>query len=289
MLTANYQPKKSLGQYFLFDEKVLNKIVDATEVSRRDVVLEIGPGTGSLTQKLLIRARKVIAVEIDQNLVQKLKSRFRDYRNLEVIKQDIIEFADHELESKDYKKDYKLVGNIPYYISGKILRKFTSQIKNRPALIVLLVQKEVGERVCARPGKMSILSVAVQVFGQPEIIKYVPREKFEPPPEVDSAILKITMFERSLLAQKLGWFGRRGRPVISPEEMDKQEEEFFRLVKTGFSARRKQLHNNLQSGYHFAQEEVATWLSHAEIKPRVRAQELRVYDWIKLLEMKPNF
>jgi len=232
--------KPKLGQHFLFDEKTLNKIVDAAEVCRKDVVLEIGPGTGSLTQKLLMRARKVIAVEIDQNLVQKLRSKFRDYRDLKVIKQDIIEFANHELEFKDYK----VVGNIPYYISGKILRKFTSQTKNRPSFMVLLVQKEVGERICAKSGKMSVLSVAIQVFGKPEIVCHVPRDKFDPQPEVDSVVLRIKYFKRSLLARNLGWFGRRGRPTISPLEMDEQEEEFFRLVKIGFSARRKQLHNN---------------------------------------------
>jgi len=280
MLTNfSYQSKKSLGQHFLFDEKVLNKVVDAARICRKDVVLEIGPGTGSLTQKLLMRARKVIAVEIDPNLVRKLKTKFRQYRNLEIIQANILSY-------KLQGTGYKLVGNIPYYISGKILRKFTSQIKSKPSFIVLLVQKEVGERVCASPGKMSTLSVAVQVFGQPEIIEYVPREKFEPPPEVDSAILKITMFKRSLLARQLGWFGRRGRPMISPQEMDNQEEEFFRLVKIGFSARRKQLHNNLQSSYHLTQKEAGDWLSRVEINPKIRAQELKVEDWIRLLKTK---
>lgn len=272
--------RPKLAQHFLFDEKILNKIVDAAEVCRRDVVLEIGAGTGSLTQKLLLRARKVIAVELDQRLAAELKRKFKVYRNLEIIQNDIL-----QIPNSRFPIPFKVVGNIPYYISGKILRKFTEN-KNRPKLLVLLVQKEVAERICAQAGKMSILAVAIQTFGQPEIVDYVPRQKFSPPPEVDSAILKIKIFPRSQLAKHLEWFGRRGKPRLSPAEMEEQEQEFFRLVKIGFAARRKQIHHNLSNGYHLTKEKVEKWLQMAGIKKTARAQELEVSDWIRLLEKK---
>lgn len=279
MLAYRKQFKPPLGQHFLYDEKILNKIVDAAEVCRRDVVLEIGAGTGSLTQKLLLRARKVIAVELDKGLVAELKRKFKVYRNLEVIQKDILKIAHYPLRITDYK----VVGNIPYYITGKIIRKFL-QNKNRPQTMVLLVQKEVAERICAQAGKMSILAVAVQTFGQPEIVDYVGREKFSPPPEVDSAILRIKMFPRSQLAKHLEWFGRRGKPRLSPAEMEEQEQAFFRLIKIGFSSRRKQIHNNLKNGYHLTQEEVEKWLQMAGIKKTARAQELGIGDWIRLVQ-----
>lgn len=272
--------KPPLGQHFLFDEKILNKIVDAAEVSRRDVVLEIGAGTGSLTQKLLMRARKVIAVELDKRLAQPLREKFGAYRNIEIIQKNILQIPNSRFEIP-----FKVVGNIPYYISGKILRKFTEN-KNRPELLVLLLQKEVVERVCACLGKMSILAVAVQTFGKPEIVDYVPKEKFEPPPEVDSAILRIRMYKYSKLEKAFGDFDYKGRLETEDKEIEKIQEDFFCLVKVGFSAPRKQIHNNLQNGYHLSQKEVDDWLSRAKIQKKVRAQELGVGDWISLLENK---
>ncbi len=280
--------KPLLGQHFLDDERVLNKIVDAAQVRRSDVVVEIGPGTGNLTQKLAMRARKVIAVELDQKLAAALKSKLRHCRNLEMINDDILQFFEIASEHENIGKllrDYKVIGNIPYYISGKILRLFTEN-KKRPKMVVLTVQKEVAERVCAKPGKMSILAVAVQTFGKPEIVDYIGREKFSPPPEVDSAILKITMREHSCLAQGLGWYGRRGRLTVTAQEMDERETEYFRLVKIGFCAPRKQMHNNLRNGYRLEQKEVDAWLQRAEIKKTARAQELGVEDWVCLLEEK---
>lgn len=280
--------KPPLGQHFLFDEKYLNKIVDIAQVSRSDVIVEIGPGKGSLTQKLAMRARKVIAFEFDRVLAIKVKGKLKHCRNLEVINADILRFFEIVQKSPRLKKileDYKVIGNIPYYITGKILRLFT-QNKKRPKMIALLVQKEVGERVCAKPGKMSILSVAVQTFGQPRIVGYVPREVFSPPPDVDSAILRIDIYKRSKLANELGWFGKRGHLKITAQEMDEQEEAYFRLIKIGFSAPRKQIHNNLCNGFHLSPKEVDAWLSHAEIKKTSRPQELGVEDWISLFEKK---
>lgn len=271
--------KPRLGQHFLFDERILNKIVDAAEVGRKDVVLEIGAGQGSLTQKLAMRARRVIAVEIDPTLVRKLKKKFRDYRNLEILKKDILKITSYELPVTSYK----VIGNIPYYISGKILRKFT-QNKNRPQVMVLLVQKEVAERVCARPGKMSILAVAVQTFGKPEIIDYVPREKFKPSPEVDSAILRIKMYRYSKLEETFGEFDYRGRLKTSEDQMAGIQKDFFHLVKVGFSSPRKQIHNNLKAGYNLSQKEVEAWLERGEVRKEARAQELGVEDWIELFK-----
>lgn len=283
---TNFKPR--LGQHFLFDEKILNKIVDAGQVSRSDVLIEIGPGTGNLTQKLAMRARKVIAVELDRHLACELKNRLRHFRNLEIINDDILKFFKISSERERIGKllgDYKVIGNIPYYISGKILRLFTEN-KKRPKIMVLTVQKEVAERICAKPGKMSILAVAVQTFGQPQIVDLVSRDKFSPPPEVDSAILKIEMLKHSRLAQALGWYGRRGRPTVTAQEMVEQETDYFRLVKIGFSARRKQIHNNLRNGYHLEPTEAEAWLARAEIKREARPQELGVADWVRLLENK---
>lgn len=271
-----------LGQHFLDDETILNKIVDAGEVKSSDVVVEIGPGEGSLTQKLAFRARKVIAVELDHSLVSKLIRKFAMFKSFEIIEGDILKFSVFNFR---YANEYKVIGNIPFYITGKILRKFTAN-KKRPKLMVLLVQKEVAERVCARPGKMSILSVAVQTFGAPEIIAYVSRDKFSPPPEVDSAILRIRMYPRSALARELGWYNRRGYLRVSAEEMDRLEAEYFCLIKIGFVSPRKQIHNNLKNGYELTDQAVNSWLKAAAIPRTARAQELSVEEWIKLLDSK---
>lgn len=272
--------KPRLGQHFLLDETTLNKIVDAAEVARSDVVLEIGPGKGSLTGKLAMRCRKVIAVELDRQLVQLLRVKLKHFRNLTVIQDDILAFSAHGL----HIAGYKVVGNIPYYISGKILRAFTEN-KNRPKMAVFLVQKEVAERVCSCPGKMSILAVAVQIFGEPEIIAYVPREKFTPAPAVDSAILRIRMKPYSAIEQAFGKFDYKGRLKTSTEEINKINQDFFHLVKIGFASPRKQIHNNLRNGFHLDQVETGMWLKAAGIKRAARPQELSVEEWIRLLEV----
>ncbi len=272
--------KPKLGQHFLYDETTLNKIVDAAEARRSDVILEIGPGTGSLTQKLAIRCRRVIAVELDRALCFSLQKKMQPFRSAQVLRADILKFSIFNFK---YADDYKVVGNIPYYITGKIIRKFTAN-KKRPKLMVLTVQKEVAERVCCSPPKMNILAVSVQVFGAPEIAAYVDRGKFDPPPNVDSAILRIRMFKKSLLAKELGWFDRRGAPKVSPAEMDETEENFFRILKIGFSSPRKQIHNNLKNGLGLEQGEVNAWLKAAGVKRMARAQELGAEDWIRLLE-----
>jgi len=272
--------KPRLGQHFLFDEITLNKIVDAAEARRSDVILEIGPGTGSLTQKLAIRCRKVIAVELDRALCFSLQKKMVPFQNVKILRSDILKFSVFNFK---YGDDYKVVGNIPYYITGKIIRKFTAN-KKRPKMMVLTVQKEVAERVCSRPGKMNILAVSVQIFGAPEIAAYVDREKFDPPPKVDSAILRIRMFKKSILSRELGWFDRRGKPKISPAEMDEAEENFFHLLKIGFSSPRKQIHNNLKNGFILSAGEADDWLKAAGIKKTARAQELGVEDWIELVK-----
>ncbi|MDD5626734.1 MAG: 16S rRNA (adenine(1518)-N(6)/adenine(1519)-N(6))-dimethyltransferase RsmA [Patescibacteria group bacterium] len=276
--------KPKLGQHFLFDETILNKIVDAGEVRRSDVILEIGPGKGDLTQKLAMRARKVVAVELDRDLARELERKFKPFRAVVIVPDDIIKFSIFNFK---FAKDYKVIGNIPFYITGKILRKFTAS-KKRPKMMVLLVQKEVAKRVCARPGKMSVLTVAVQTFGSPEIVDYVSRDKFSPPPEVDSAILRIRMYPHSELARELHWYNRRGFLRVTAEEMDNKEAEFFRLIKIGFASPRKQIHNNLKNGYLLTDEEVTSWLKAAGVKRTARAQELGVVDWINLLKSKKS-
>lgn len=293
----NIKPKKSLGQNFLQDEKVLKKIIETAELSKEDNVLEIGSGRGALTRCLIQSGARVIAVEKDENLANELgvklqitndksqinfkfqisnlphrqtgfqtisnESNYNFQNNSGVISGDILEInLPLLLEENDFLP-YKLVANIPYYITGKIVRLFF-ETKYRPKLIVLLVQKEVAQRICAEPGAMSILSVSVQCFGTPQFVAQVSRESFDPVPKVDSAILKIVPREHSFFASK------------------NEEEKFFRFVKIGFASRRKTLANNLSTGLKIEKSKIEDFLQKQGFSRAVRAQELAVEDWLNL-------
>lgn len=250
---AGIQPRHDLGQNFLVDADSLNLIIQAAGLSAEDTVLEIGPGLGSLTVKLAEKVKKVIAVESDPKLAQ-LLGRYAS-SNTEIIQSDILQFDFRQLP-----KNYKVVSNIPYYLTSKIIRLLVEN-PNPPQTIVLLIQKEVAQRVCALPGDLSVLGLSVQYYGQPEIIGYVEREKFWPSPEVNSAILKISV----------------SGPVF---EADPQK--LFRLVKAGFGEKRKMLKNSLAGGLNASDELISTMLSDAGISPDRRAQELSLKDWEKL-------
>lgn len=266
--------KKSLGQNFLRDENILKKIVQSAEVDKSDKVLEIGPGDGALTVELLRQAGQIIAVEKDQRLqapgspLLKLQQQFLDKNKeeskLKLYFQDILEINLPEiLQTNNFMNNgYKVVANIPYYITGKIIR-LLFQLKDRPTLIVLLTQKEVAERICATTGKNSIISLAVQYYAQPEITTIVPKEAFEPIPKVDSAILKMVLKKE--------------------EDIDKQEEkDFFRLIKIGFSSPRKKLLNNLSAGLQVDKEAIEKIFQQMNIKLNIRAEELSLAEWKKL-------
>lgn len=249
-------PKKELGQHWLKDRGILAAIADDADLHEDDVVLEIGPGLGTLTSELLRRAGKVIAVEFDPDLARKLPGQFPG-KNLEVIHTDILQFDLDTLPA-----GYKVVANVPYYITSKIVEKLMTA-RNRPSVTVLLVQKEVAERIAAGPGDMSILALSAQVYATATLGVFVPREYFTPPPKVDSAVVVLHA---------------RPEPLIAPED----ERAFFRVVKAGFIAKRKKLRSSIAAGLALSKPDAEALLRHAGIDPDLRAEDLSIDDWLRL-------
>lgn len=245
--------KKSLGQHWLTDFSMLSAMCDAAHVQDGDTVLEIGPGLGTLTELLCERADTVVAVEFDEALAEELPRRVPE-SNLRVVRQDILRFDLTSLPA-----DYKLVANIPYYLTSNLIR-VVSESANRPTHAVLLVQKEVAERVCAAPGAMSLLSVTAQYYWKASLGTLVPAEYFTPPPKVDSQILIL----------------ERRDELLFPDVDVKQ---FFRLVKAGFSNRRKTLLNSLSGGLHLDKPATKQLLELAKVSPTARPQELSLEQW----------
>lgn len=245
--------KKSLGQHWLKDEAALDAMIRAAEVGPQDTVLEIGPGPGALTAKLTQTAGQVIAVEFDEALANALPKRV-PANNLHVVRQDILHF-----DLTNLPPGYKVAANIPYYLTSNLLRVLCES-PNPPAMAALLVQKEVAERVCAQPGSMSLLSVSVQFYCQAKLGEVVPAELFTPPPKVDSQILKLT---------------RRQTPLFPGADT----KTYFRIVKAGFSQRRKTLLNSLGAGLHLGRDEIQALLEKADVSPAARAQTLSLQDW----------
>nr|MBC7244499.1 ribosomal RNA small subunit methyltransferase A [Chloroflexota bacterium] len=259
------QPHKRLGQNFLVDRRVLRRILAAAEVGPHDTVLEIGAGLGTLTEALAERARRVVAVEIDEELVTILQERLASLANIEIIPADILTVDIAYLVQGAHTEDipsYKVVANIPYYITSAVMRHLLEADK-KPQLIVLMLQKEVAQRITAQPGQMSLLAVSVQFYGQPRLIAHVPAKAFYPIPKVDSAIVRIDPHEQQLLATN----------EIGP---------FFDVVRAGFAQRRKQLRNALAHGLDLSVERVAQAMEEAGIEEQRRAQTLSVNEWISL-------
>jgi len=287
------KPKKSLGQNFLKDKAVLNKIIKAASLKVDDFVVEVGPGQGVLTEELVKNVEKVLAIEVDRGLASKLKEKFRNSINLEVINEDILRVnlpeiikSNWELVNSNLEKEktpnyqlpitnYKVIANIPYYITSPIIQLFL-ETKYPPVEMILMVQKEVAERICAGPGEMSILAVAVQYYAEAELLFNVPRSAFWPIPEVDSAVIKITYLPSPALST--------GRP-LPKGEVERERKKFFRIVRAGFSARRKKLVNNLSSSLQVDKNVVEETLKKVELDPKIRAQELSVEDWKKLAQL----
>lgn len=257
------KPSKRLGQNFLVDKRVLEKIIEVASPSSKDLILEVGPGLGMLTVELARRVKKVIAVEKDKVLSQTLKDilRFKGINNVEVMNKDILKISD-----KILNYDYKIVANLPYYITSPFIRKFL-EAEHKPKLMVLMVQKEVAQRICAKPPKMSLLAVAVQFYAKPEIVSYVSKKSFFPQPKVDSAILRIAPRKNAdSYAEKRG---------ISPEQ-------FFKIVKAGFSSRRKFLINNLSRELKIKNYKLKIVFDQIGLGQKLRAENLSIEDWIKL-------
>jgi 16S rRNA (adenine1518-N6/adenine1519-N6)-dimethyltransferase len=252
-----YRAKKSLGQNFLKSTKALSDIVIAGAISLDDIILEIGPGKGALTEKLLEKAGKVVAIEKDPELISLLSEKFAKEignKKLEIIEHDILDF--------NFKAEkYKIIANIPYYITGAIIRKFLES-DNQPERMVLLVQKEVAKRIVAQDKKESILSISVKAYGKPVYVDTVKKRYFSPEPKVDSAILLIENISKRLFS-----------------ENNISEKNFFELIKSGFAHKRKVLSSNLKS---LLGGRTPKCLETCEIKEKVRAEDLELKDWICL-------
>lgn len=252
---AGLKPNKLMGQHFLIDRPVLERIVKTADLKSDDTVLEIGPGLGVLTDELVRRVKKVIVIEKDPNFTRILKS--KNHTNLEVIDGDFL--------TADLSKlvDYKVVANLPYYITSAAFKKLL-QTDNRSITITVLVQKEIAERITAQPGQMSVLAVSVQYYSQPKLVEIVPAASFWPPPKVDSAILKIDVFDQ---------------PVFAADD-----KKLFRLIKAGFGEKRKMLKNALAGGLAIDTTKASQLLAAAKISPTARAQELSLNDWQRLYD-----
>jgi len=254
-------PDKHLGQNFLVDHFFLNQIVAIAQIETDDVVLEIGPGVGNLTRLLANQARYVIAVEIDEGLIPPLKEVLARYENVQIIQGDILRCDIPKLLPD--VTNYLVVANIPYYITSPLIRQIL-ETKIPPKRMVITVQQEVAERICAQPGDMSLLALSVQIYGDPAIITHIPSTAFYPNPKVDSAVIRIDPYPH---------------PIISPQELP----VFFRLAKAGFSQKRKKLRNSLSGGMRWKVKEVDQLLVEANIDPQRRAESLSISEWKRLV------
>lgn len=255
------RPHKGLGQNFLQDPIVLEKIAAAAEIRPTDVVLEIGPGLGSLTRHLAAAAREVVAVELDQHLLPPLKAVLAPYPNVRLVHGDILELSPDELIQE---QDYVVAANIPYYITSAVIRHLLES-RHKPRRVVLTIQKEVAQRICETPGDMSLMALSVQVYGKPRVAAQVPARAFHPAPSVDSAILVIDIYPA---------------PLVPNEYL----EAFFKLIRAGFSQKRKTLRNSLSSGLSISPAAAAELLNSAGIDPQRRAETLSIQEWQQLAE-----
>ena len=261
-LLRNYglRPNKRLGQNFLQDESALQKIAAIAGIQRQDTVLEIGPGLGGLTRHLALAARQVVAVELDESLFPALRAVLTPYANVRLIHADILKLRPADLVAAP---DYLVVANIPYYITSALLRHLLVQSPEgaqspRPHRLVLTVQEEVAERICAGPGKMSLLALSVQVYGQPEVAACIPARAFYPAPTVNSAVVSINIYPEPIISY----------PLLEP---------FFRLAKAGFGQKRKKIHNALSAI--MPREKAEQILLAAGIDPQRRAETLSLIEW----------
>jgi 16S rRNA (adenine1518-N6/adenine1519-N6)-dimethyltransferase len=254
---AGIKASKGLGQHFLISRESLMAVMAAGELTPEDTVLEIGPGLGVMTLPLTRQVKQVIAVEADARLAALLE---RDRpANLRVVPADIMRF-----DLAGLPADYKVVANIPYYLTSGLLQLLL-EAPNRPRLLALLIQKEVAQRIVAAPGQMSVLAFSVQYYGQPLLLEIVPRERFWPAPKVDSAILQVKIGEQPAFAA------------------DRQQ--LFRLVKAGFGERRKMLKNSLAGGLNVSIELAERAVADAQLPPTARAQELSLAEWERLYQV----
>lgn len=253
--------KKGLGQNFLADPDSLQTIVEVAEVCKDDAVLEVGPGLGSLTRYLAQAARRVVAVELDAAMLPPLRETLAGCRNVEVLRGDILKLDPAKVMGED---GYLVVANIPYYITSVLIRHLLeAQVK--PTRMVLTVQREVAERICAGPGELSLLALSVQVYGAPFVAATIPAGAFIPAPKVDSAVIRVDLYPQPLIPQA-------------------QMEAFFRLARAGFSQKRKTLRNALSAGMGWQAGEAGARLERVGIDPQRRAETLSLEEWGRIVD-----
>ncbi|MBI2013087.1 MAG: ribosomal RNA small subunit methyltransferase A [Candidatus Colwellbacteria bacterium] len=259
---------RRLGQHFLKDRKALRKIAAAVEITPRDTIVEVGPGHGELTKYLLAASpKKLIAIERDKKLAESLHQKLP---GVKIIEGDILKILP-TLQSKFEIRNSKLVGNIPYYLTGYLFRKI-GELEKKPKLIVFTIQKEVAERICAKPPKMNLLAASVQFWGQPKIVGYISKRSFSPPPKVDSAIIKITISPQA-----------SGRWLEGMDPGDTTEaEKYYKFIKILFKQPRKTILNNLREGFKLPQEETEKRLQKLAVSPKLRPADLSFSDINKL-------
>jgi 16S rRNA (adenine1518-N6/adenine1519-N6)-dimethyltransferase len=259
----NIKPYKKLGQNFLISEKIAKKIVNSTNIKKNDIILEIGSGLGILTYFLAQKAKKVIAIEKDLKIINISKQLLNNYKNIEFINEDVLKLDILKLFKQSNIKNYKIIANLPYYISVYIIRLFL-EIKNPPDEMILMVQKEVAERICNISKKSNILNISVNFYAKSKIIFFVSKDFFWPKPKVDSAILKIYNIEN--------------------KNLKINSDLFFKILKTGFSNPRKKLINNLSTGLKIKKDFLYTLFKKNKIDLNRRAEDLNLDDWINLVK-----
>ncbi len=263
--------KRRLGQHFLIDSEVLEAVVDAAELTRDDTVVEVGPGLGVLTMELAGRAGWVVAIELDNKLAAILTKTLGPFDNVVVLNEDVLGTDPKVLLQEPPPRfppgisPFKVVANLPYYITSPVLRHFL-EASVKPEVMVVMVQKEVAEAIVAEPGQRSVLSISVQFYGKPSLVRHVPARSFYPPPEVDSALLRIDVYPR---------------PIVPVDD----EKSFFELVRTGFAAARKQVANSLAQGMGLTKTEVMAFLEEASIAPQRRAETFTLEEWARLWQV----
>ncbi|MDD5760644.1 MAG: 16S rRNA (adenine(1518)-N(6)/adenine(1519)-N(6))-dimethyltransferase RsmA [Candidatus Pacebacteria bacterium] len=263
-----FNKQKKLGQVFLKDKDVVNKIIQQGKISKKDLVLEIGPGKGILTQALVKTGANVITVEKDPKLVQFLQNKFRNQPNLKIIQADIRDFLKNT-EHKILNTGYKVVGNIPYYLTSHLIQ-LTLELDKKPETVVLMVQKEVAQRIINQPPKMNLLAASVQFYAKPEIIYYVPKTAFSPIPKVDSAIIKLTPYSHDKKDKKI-------------------KKAYFKTIKAGFKQPRKLLMSNLSTNLKINKETIKEAFKQLDIPLNTRAQDLSIDKWISLSLLLENY
>lgn len=262
MKRFSIQPRKSLGQNFLLDASILNQIAQSAGVTADSDVLEIGAGLGSLTFTLANLASHVTTVELDRNLIPVLQEVLKPFPHVDIIQGDILETP---IESLPVKPGYFVVANIPYYITSAVIRHLL-EAPVKPGRLLLTVQREVAERICAKPGDLSLLALSVQVYGNPSTTGRLPAGAFYPPPSVDSACVRVDIHPE---------------PLIPPDQLNL----FFRIIKAGFSQKRKTLRNSLSAGLALPAEKIAVLLDSATIDPMRRAETLTIPEWGRIVEL----